>query len=222
MIRPSLRLVLLLSLAACGSSLFSRSNIPPSDDRPVVRIETMNGVEYGAATDHGLLMLGRTATEGPCRVHYYLGRQLFVEDGVIEPAGGIFYRAEIDLKHQVTHFLGRDVRPTDEVVAITMNGRYAEEVPLELARASGVDGDVAHHPGVALDAGTPVFVRDDEDELLFVGLVAAEATMQSETGSRRYVLFTGSDRLRELMLVPTRDPKPRRAKHRADGISVLK
>ncbi|MCA8944112.1 MAG: hypothetical protein KDB80_16225 [Planctomycetes bacterium] len=215
-------LAVLLVLPGCVSHLLSRSNRMPRDDRPVVRIETRGGVEYGAATDHGLLMLGRTATEGPCRVHYFLGDQLFVEDGVVEPAGGLFYRAEIDLKHQYAHFLGRDVTEQDELVAITFDGDSTSDVPLQLVREGGVSGDVARHPGVDLDAGTPVFVRSSEGDLLFVGLVAAEASRSGEARTERYVVFTGADRLREMMLVPQRDPQPRKAKHRADGISVVK
>ena len=62
------------------------SGVPlPDRSRPVAMIETRGGVEYGATTTEGILFLGRTATEGPCRVHYFLGGRAtpMIEDGEI-------------------------------------------------------------------------------------------------------------------------------------------
>lgn len=220
----------LLLTAFCGSSctahLFSASNAQPSQARPVVRIETNRGVEYGAATDHGILFLGRTATEGPCRVHYFLGPQVYVEDGVIQPAGGILYFADIDLKHQTAPLFARDVLPNDQLFALSMTEDDTYETGLRLAREAGIDGDIAYHPGSPLAIGTPLFVRagEGEDERLhFVGLVAGEATLEEEEKRpRRFIVFAGADRVREMLLEPQPDPKPRRVKHRPDGITVVK
>ncbi len=208
-------------LPGCTSWLFSAANLRPSGSRPVVRIETMKGVEYGAATDHGILFLGRTATEGACRVHYFLGSQVYTEDGTVTPAGGVFYRAEIDLKHQIAPLLGRDLTQDDTILALTMRGDDVYGNTMALARKPGIDGDVATWPGVHLPVGTPLFVSID-DELHFVGLVAGVATLEQESRRERFVVFSGPDRIREMLLVPQLDPKPRQAKHRADGITVLK
>lgn len=206
----------------CSAHLLSTPNPPPSDDRPVVRIETRGGVEFGAATDHGILFLARTAQDGPCRVHYFLGDQVFVEDGVIENVGGVIYRASIDLDHQQAHLLGRDVTADDRLIALSMDGASVRESSLRLSTSPGVGGDVLDWPGRRLPVGTPLFVRED-GALLLAGLVAAEAKLADRDGDdRRFVVFAGADRLREMLLEPVPHPAPRRIKHRPDGISVIK
>ena len=66
-------------LGGCSGWFFS--GVPyPDRTRPVVRIETRGGVEYGAATAVGVLFLGRTAASGPCRVRFFLGEQPLVCD----------------------------------------------------------------------------------------------------------------------------------------------
>ena len=78
----------LLILPACTAHLFSSVDVVDRS-RPVVRIETRGGTEFGAATELGILFLGRTATEGPCRIHYWLGPDPVTTDGTIEHAGAV-------------------------------------------------------------------------------------------------------------------------------------
>ena len=74
---------LCVATAGCVSWFFSGE---PTVDRsqPVAVVQTTEGVEHAATTEFGVLFLGRTATEGPCRVHYYLGPTPMVEDGTID------------------------------------------------------------------------------------------------------------------------------------------
>ena len=92
--------VLSTVLASCAGYLFSRAMVPPDRTRPVVRIETKDGVEYGAATTEGILFLNQRGSSGPCRVHYFLGHRLMVDSGEILPFGGVYHEASIDLKHR--------------------------------------------------------------------------------------------------------------------------
>jgi hypothetical protein len=208
----------LLGLGGCVAHLFS-GEYYPDQTRPIARIETRGGVEYGATTSIGILFLGRTATEGPCRVHYFLGSQLVTEPGRIEQVGGLYYRAAIDLKHQTVNPLPRALRPDDELCAIVLDGSEATRVPVTLARGEGIEGDLLEEPERPLPAGAGLFRIDPDDERLqFVGLVAGTATLETDGTRRRLVVFTGLDRLREALLVPQRVPEPTQVKYRPDGI----
>ena len=94
-----LALPVVLATAGCSGWFFSGPDYPDRS-RPLARIETQGGIEYGATTEFGVLFLGRTATEGPCRVRMFLGEQLIVDDGKIEPFGAGIWRASIDLVGQ--------------------------------------------------------------------------------------------------------------------------
>ncbi len=212
----------LLPLCGCVQGLFSGIDYP-DQTRPVARIDTRGGVEFGATTSLGILFLGRTATEGPCRVHYFLGPQLITEPGKIEPLGGIYYKADIDLKHETADPLARTLRPDDPLYAFVLDGDDVDRVPVQLAHADGIEGDVLQDPGRPLPAGTGLFVQEDEDSRpQFVGLIAGTMTLDTASGSQHYVVFTGLDRLREALLVPETVPAPSQIKYRPDGIVVRK
>lgn len=208
--------LLLAALPACTQ--FFASVPMPDNSRPVARIETRQGVEYGAATTEGLLFLGRNASSGPCRVHYFLGATPVVEDGDIVPFGGVYSRADIDLKHQRAPLLTRDLRADDELVALLHTGLDAERVAVRLASDARVEGDALADPGRSLPLGTPLFV-DQPDGLAFVGLVAGSATLAD--GSR-FWLFTGIERMREALATARPHPKRENVKHRPDDITVIK
>jgi hypothetical protein len=210
----------LLALGACASPghLFSSyASAYPDQSRPVARIETRGGVELAATTSEGVLLLGRTAQAGPCRVHYFLGETPMVDDATIEPWGGVFFRADLDLKHQRAPLLGREVTDDDRLVALHHDGRSTTRIAVSRARDARVQGDVLAWPGRALAAGTPVFV-EDADVLRFVGLVAGEVAL----GSDRFLVCTGLDRLREALATPRLQPQPEYVKYRPDDIAVRK
>lgn len=187
--------------------------------RPVVLVETTGGVELGATTELGVLLLGRTAQEGPCRVRYFLGPTPMVDDGTLVKASDTFLRADIDLRTQKVRVLDRAPTADDDLVAMwTPDGTTAQTVTVTLARDDGVEGDVLRDPGTALPAGAAVLRRSDMDGVEFVGLVAGKAT----TGGKNYYVFAGVDRVREMLAVPERHPVDLQPKYRPDGISVMK
>jgi hypothetical protein len=209
--------VALLPLAACTAHLFSGVH-HPDRSRPVVLVETRSGVELGAATEEGILILGRTTTEGPCRVHYFLGRTPTVEDGTIVPFGGVYHRADIDLKHQSAPLLGRDLSPDDPLAVMLHGGSEVERIPVTLAADPRLEGDVLAWPGRPLPAGTPLFELSDPERPRFVGLVTGELLL----GESRYLTFAGVDRMREALNVPVAYPRAPRVKYRPDDIAVIK
>ena len=217
--------IALLGLATgCTKWWFSGVQYPDRN-RPVARIETRGGVEYGVTTTEGILFLGRTAKTGPCRVHYFLGcaPTPLIEAGEVRYLGSVFYVADMDLKHQAIDLLPRNATGADQLVAIAHLGVDAIEVPVELAENDRVDGDVLTWPGVRLPAGTGVFYRDeDTDRLFLVGLVSGMVTIENAGASKQYVTFAGTDRLRELLAIPRLHPTGETIKHRPDDISVIK
>jgi hypothetical protein len=190
----------------------------PDRNRPIARIETRGGIEYGATTREGILFLGRTAQAGPCRVYYWLGPTLVVEDGFIEPAGSIFYRAKIDLHTNNIHVLPRDPIQADRLFAMVFSPEGVSEVPVKLASSESMEGDILEDPGQPLPPGAGLFVRDDMEKLLFVGLVSAEIKI----GTDKYVAFAGTDRMREALLIPQLYPVVPEPKYRPDGISIVR
>ena len=214
-------LLSLLALCSCSGWLFS-GRTKTDRSRPVALVETTGGVELGATTEFGILTLGRTATEGPCRVHYFLGITPLVEDGAMKPTGSTFRRAEIDLKTQHARSMDRPLTKDDELVAMwTPDGVDAVAVDVELAAKDGVLGDVLKDPGRELPAGAAIFVQS-EDKLLFAGLVSARARLQNAPGAGSYYLFAGVDRIRELLAVPQLHPTDSETRFRPDDITVTK
>ena len=203
-----------LLLAGCTSHLLS--GVPqPDASRPVAWVETTGGAEMAASTTEGVLLLGRTAREGPCRVHWFLGPTPVVEDGMLEPYGGSFMRVRLDLDVQKAELLPRRATPADPLVALVHTGTSVTEIPVTLATDPRLDGDalVATQP---LPPGTPVFVRGSPLQL--VGLVAGTATL----GDDRFVVLAGYEPLREALATPRLHPAPHRVIHRPDDISVIK
>lgn len=220
--RALLFAVLLPALPGCsvwflsGESWVDRS-------RPVALVETTGGIELGATTEFGVLTLGRSAVEGPCRVHYFLGPTPLVEDGALEPAGGLFTRAEIDLKTQAVRALDHSPSQGAELLVMwTPDGTAVRSVAVRLAHDAGVEGDVLADPGVDLPPGATVLWRDVDDTLQFAGLVAGKATLEDAGSARHYYVFAGVDRVREMLAVPVQQAVDYAPKYRTDDISVLK
>lgn len=209
------------TLSSCSGWLFSSyGSIDRS--RPVALIETTGGVEHAATTELGVLTLGRTAQDGPCRVRYFLGPTPMVEDGTLKPSGAAFCRADMDLKTQSVRICDRALTDDDEIVAMwTNDGIEVTTVDVSLAKAQGVRGDVLQDPGEALPAGAALFVRERGD-LLFLGLVAGKASLQGAPGSGEYYVFAGVDRVREMLAVPEVHPTDYETKFRPDDITVRK
>lgn len=219
--RQALLLLALLPCASCATWFLDR--LPKVDrSRPVALVETTAGAELGACTELGVLTLGRAATSGPCRVHYFLGPSPMTDEGTLESTGSVFCRADIDLRTQHLRILERPLRPDDTLVAMfTANGFDVHEVAVQLCRDPGIEGDVLHAPATPLPAGATVLAETPEG-YRFCGLVSAKAQLQTASGNRDLYLFAGVDRVRELLAVPTRHPVEYEPRFRPDDITVLK
>lgn len=217
---PALSLLPLLLCGSCASWFFS--GLPEVDrSRPVALVETVGGAEHGATTELGVLTLGRAATDGPCRVHYFLGPSPMTEDGTIRPTGSVFHRAAIDLRTQHLRILGRPVTPADALLAMyTPDGHQVVQHPVRLATGEGIAGDLLEDPGVPLPAGTAV-LAETPDGLRFVGLIAGSAAWERDGARRRLLVFAGVDRVRELLAVTAPHPVEHQIRHRPDDITVL-
>lgn len=220
--RWSVVAVLLPLLSSCSEWFFSGENWIDRS-RPVVLVETTGGIEPGAATEFGVLTLGRTGTSGPCRVHYFLGPTPIVETGQLATTGSIFTRAEIDLKTQLVRALDRAPTADDALLAMwTLDGQTTESAWVELASGNGITGDVLRAPGTPLPTGATVLCRTRDGSWLFTGLIAARATVQDGPNAGDYYVFAGVDRVREMLAVPRTHPIDLQPHYRTDDISVLK
>jgi hypothetical protein len=189
----------------------------------VALLETTGGVEYGATTEIGILSLGRTATAGPCRVHYFLGPTPLIESGKLHSTNSIFTEAEIDLKTQSARLLDRSPTSEDSLwVMWTPDGENCESVSVALATNEGLAGDLLRDPGVELPAGATLLCRGPKGESMFAGLIAGRATVHEGPAAGRYYVVAGVDRVRELLAVPRKYPVDLAPKYRSDDIIVMK
>ncbi len=213
-----------LPFAFCGCSVWFFSGENAVDrSHPVVLVETTGGVELGAATEFGVLTLGRTATTGPCRVHYFLGPTPVMEDGELAPTGSLFARADIDLKTMAVRAMDHDPDQTEDLVVMwTPDGTTTRSVNVQRARDDVIDGDALIDPGVALPIGATLLHRHRDSGVLFAGLVAGIAEVECGGSIRRYYVYAGVDRVRELLAVPQLHPRDQVPRYRTDDITVLK
>ena len=217
-----LALTALAPLGGCTAWFFSGEE-RTDRSRPVVLLETTGGVEFGAATEFGVLALGSTAKEGPCRVRYFLGPTPMVEAGVVLRTRAPFVRAEIDLKTQMARALDRSPSPEDELwVMWTPDGTTVQQVEVDLAAGEGLRGDLLLDPGVALPGGATLLCRGPAGEAMFAGLIAGTANVDAGPAEGRYYVFAGVDRVRQLLAIPHDFPVDMVPKYRNDGISVMK
>ena len=135
-----------LLLTGCTEWFFSGEHYMDRS-RPVALVETTGGVELGATTEFGILTLGRSATEGPCRVRYLLGPTPLVDDGQLESTGSVFTRAEIDLKHQAARVFDRAPSADDDLVVMwTPDGSTVHTVSVELAASDSIEATCCTTP----------------------------------------------------------------------------
>jgi hypothetical protein len=212
-----------MALGCASCATWFLDFLPKVDrSRPVALVETTGGAEFGACTELGVLTLGRAATQGPCRVHYFLGPTPMTEDGTLQTASPVFCRADIDLATQHLRILERPLQPADKLVAMyTRDGQDVVEVPVQLCRDPGIEGDVLQAPAQELPAGAAVLI-ELKDGFRFCGLVSARAEFQGAGSHRAVYLFEGVDRVREMLAQPTSHPVEYVPRFRPDDITVLK
>ncbi|MCB9869388.1 MAG: hypothetical protein H6836_03180 [Planctomycetes bacterium] len=216
-------LALLAGSSACSVHLFS--GVHEIDrSRPVARIEVRGQADkLGATTTEGVVFLSADGASGDCRVHYFLGPDVLVDDGVIRRLGGVYDIALIDLKTQAVPVLDRELADGDKLVALVWAGRDVERITVRVAHDDAVTGYALEWPGRALPRGTGIFLEDTAEragQLTFVGLASGLATLRRGNQEKRFITFTGPARMREALAVPRPSYAPREVRHRPDGISI--
>lgn len=230
---PALLLAAALLLPACTAHLFSPAIVHPDRSRPVARIELRGAAtQLGATTTEGIFFLGAGdrsgavehagESEGPCRVHYFLGSDLRIDAGrVRRRPDSPYHEARIDLKTQAVPVLLRDLLPGDELVALVMEGEDVTRVPVRLATDPRVEGDVLDWPGRTLPRGAGIFrVVPATGGLEFAGLADGLAELTDGAGTTRFLTFTGPARMRELLALPAPLFPEREVRFRPDGVIV--
>ena len=213
---------LLLSLPGCSVWFFSPMRFADRS-RPVALLETTGGIELAATTEFGILSLGRSATTGPCRVHYFLGPTPLIESGELHATDSLFVTAEIDLKTQLARVLDRNLTAADSLTVMwTPDGEHVESVSVDLAVGEGLNGDLLRDPEVELPAGATLLCRGPNGEAMFAGLINGRATVHDGPAKGRYYVVAGVDRVRELLAIPQPYPIDMAPKYRTDDISVMK
>lgn len=218
-------LACLLCLTFSGCSAHLLSGVRDFDrTRPVALIDVRDQAsKLGATTEDGIVFLDQAEAKGPCRVHYFLGSDLLVDDGTVEPLSGVFSRARIDLKTQAVPVLRRELTAEDQLLALLLVGRSVERVHVTLTRHPAVKGYALDWPGRGLPRGTAIFTYGSGStagDLIFVGLASGMATLDIEGTKTRFVTFAGPSRMREAMANAKPLFRKHQIKHRPDGITI--
>src|SRR5262249_16926920 len=146
-----------------------------------------------------------------------------IEDGVIVPFGGVYWRADVDTKQQRAELLTRDPTADDDLVALVHPANDVAVVHVALAHGQGLAGDLLDAPPAALPARPCTFTRAPVTGAVgFVGLVSGAATLRRGGVEHKLVVYAGTDQLREALATPTRWPEPMTVKHRVDDLSFAK
>ncbi len=215
--------LLYLALSGCTTHLFSGD--PKIDrSRPVAVVDIRGQASrLAATTDEGIVFLDKSTTETPCRVHYFLGPDLIVDDGIVEPLGGVYSRANIDLKTQAVPTLKRELTADDRLVALLLVGRNVVRLDVSLTKHSAVKGYAIDWPGQDLPEGTGIFTHItgvNERGLAFVGLATGIAKLNIAGDETKFITFTGPARMREAMANAKPVFQKHKVIHRPDGITI--
>jgi len=212
-----------LTCSGCSAHLFS--GVRDIDrTRPIALIDVRDQAsKLGATTEEGIVFLDQEGAKGPCRVHYFLAGDLLVEDGTIEPLGGVFSRARIDLKTQAVPVLRRELTENDQLLALLLVGHSVERLHVSLTRHPAVKGYALDWPGRDLPRGTAIFTYGtgrSSGDLIFVGLASGMATLNSGGAKTRFITFAGPARMREALTHAKLMFRKHEIKHRPDGITI--
>lgn len=212
-----------LALSGCTAHLFSST--PTIDrSRPVALVDIRGQAsKLAVTTDEGIVFLDKSTAQAPCRVHYFLGPDLIVDDGTIEPLSGVYSRATIDLKTQAVPALKRELTADDKLVALLLVERKVVRVPVSLTKHTAVKGYAIDWPGQDMPEGTGIFTNltgVDKGKLAFVGLATGIAKLHSGGTETKFITFTGPARMREAMANAKPVFQKRKVIHRPDGITI--
>lgn len=204
-----------LSLTACHYRYLERPQVP------VVAIETIAGRELGVSTEDGVLFLGRSSSEGPAKVTYFLDRAPLVEAGMIRPFGASLMKVELDVDIPSVPIDFEMPRAGEELILMGIDDDSRWQVPVTVADDDRIQGSAVRVPASLKLAprhiGAGVF-RTQDGDLRLIGMVKAMA--EASTGERWYLL-AGPNELRRALLEPKDAVPTREIRYRADGTRTI-
>ncbi len=193
------------ALALLLSGLAGCSGMRTLSD-PTLLVETTGGRELGAATDYGIVFLGRTARSGPVSITAWFGDGPNLEKTVIEPVGPILCTADTPIRLPDAPMDFRDPRPgeTLHVYGRDANGPWKADVvvqadPRLLGLVTTIPDRLRNAPD-QIGAGVYTYPAEgDERTKRLVGLVAGIVTLRTTTGEREYLAIVGPQELWRLV-----------------------
>lgn len=210
-----------LLLAGLLGSCYHRSRVKEPSGSPIIQLHTATGPELGAATDYGVVFLGRKARSGPIQFTVWYDDGPSLEEGVIEPLGPALFTTTAEILLPVTPLSFREPTPGTPVVVRGMdeNGPYA--IDALVTRDDRVEGVLlqlnVELEGLADDQiGAGVYLPENR-VLTLLGLVSGRLRLQGADGTwSEYITVTGPREMWRLVTHHRNHDRPRRWVHRED------
>jgi hypothetical protein len=191
---------------------------------PTLVVETEGGRELGAATDWGVVFLGRTAKAGPVRITAWYGDGPSLEKTVIEPLGPDLCTADTPLRLPDAAIDFRDPRPGEVLIVHGRDaqGAWSEKVTvLEDPRILGLVTTIPARLATTPDqVGAGVYSIPPDGDVRakkLVGLAAGVLRLRTTAGEREYLSVVGPQELWRLVTA-RRDAGARRPRVYRDDI----
>jgi hypothetical protein len=197
----------LLLLAACASS--------GGPNEPSILIHSPGGTELGVSTEFGTLFLGRLARGGEIDLTTWFGDGPSLEGSVIEPLGAGLFTADTEIKLPSVPLTFHTPKHGDKVIVHAHDQHSPWSFSAEVRTDPRVEG-ILLRPGKLLTGapdqiGAGVYVTDDSERLLLLGLVSGRIRLIDTAGAALdYVTVMGPTDLwrvvahnRELQRKPT-------------------
>jgi hypothetical protein len=215
-----LRVLALLLLAALAGGCTGLRTL--SD--PTLVVETEGGRELGAATDWGIVFLGRTARGGPARITAWYGDGPSLEKTVIEPIGPELCTAAAPLRLPDAAIDFRDPRPGERLVVHGRDARGAWSAEVTVLEDPRVLGLITTFPerlrGAADQVGAGVYSLPPDGDARrkkLVGLAAGTIRLRTTDGDAEYLAVVGPQELWRIVTA-RRDAGARRPRVYRDDV----
>lgn len=214
--RASLVPLWLLPALLLGSCAGTRTKADPT-----LLIRTTGGTELGAATDYGVIFLGRTARAGELEIVAWFGDGPSVEASAVEPVGEGLFTAETEIRLPSLRLGFREPRPGEELLLVgrTEAGRW--ELRTGVVRDPRVDGLLLPVPSGMPDRADQIganLIRLEGRRRIphLVGLVSGKLTLEGPDGRREYLTVVGPAHLWRLATHRRDLTRPKRWVYRED------
>jgi hypothetical protein len=173
---------------------------------PTLVLRTQGGTELGAATEYGVVFLGRTARSGPVEITAWFGDGPNIEKSVIEPVGATLCTADTQIRLPDVAMDFRDPRQGEELWVYGRDERGGWKASVRVEADPRVLGLVTTVPerlrGRPEQVGAGVYsIPEGADERTkkLVGLVAGTVRLRTAQGERELLAVVGPQELWRLV-----------------------